>query len=339
MQFGLYGTAAHVTVGSPEVTQAVRESLGPLPEGRQDLQFEFGLEVMRAAEKGGFDIILWAERHLGADIMPWLFAASVGSRLERMRSMVAVHPGLWHPTLIAKMSTSLDRLCKGGSAINIVAGANESEFQMFGGTAMLDDSGRYVRATEFIKIIQGMYTDEKFTLEGRYYQVVDAELRLKPRSAAPPEIFTAASSDPGREMVAEVGDWWFLPYSRAITTPDELLRELEKSISDMTQRMKRRGRQVRFAFNPFIGFGKSSGDALERTVQRILANEKNPDTDKISRSMLPPTLAGCMGTPEAIRKQIKRFEDMGVELLLFKLTAGVGDVSRIGDEIIQPYRQ
>jgi len=339
MQFGLYGTAAHVTVGSPEVAQAVLESLGPLPEGRQDKQFEFGLEVMQAAEKGGFDIILWAERHLGADIMPWLFAAAVGSRLERMKSMVAVHPGLWHPTLIAKMSTSLDRLCKGGSAINIVAGANEAEFQMFGGTAMLDDGGRYVRATEFIKVIQGMYLNDRFSFNGKYYQVEDAELRLKPRSASPPEIFTAASSDPGREMVAEVGDWWFLPYSRAITTPEELLLELEKSISDMTRRMERRGRKVRFAFNPFIGFGSSNEDALEKTVQRILENERNPDTDKIRRSMLPPTLAGCMGTAASIRRQLKRFEDMGIELILFKLTAGVEDVARIGEEIIQPYRQ
>ncbi len=338
MQFGLYGTNAHVTVGAPEIANAIVEAQGPLPDGRQDLQFEFGLDVMLAAEKAGFDIILFAERHLGPDLMTWVVAGAIGSRLERMRSMVAVHPGLWHPTLIAKLAVTLDRVCKGGMAINLVTGASEAEFQMFGGTAMLNTDGRYVRATEFVKTIQGMWTHDKFTLEGEYYQVRDAELRLRPRHATPPEMFTAASSERGREMVAEVGDWWFLPYDRDIRTTDELLRELEKSIADMTARMNRLGRKVRFGFNPFVGFGKDSASAVEETIARIIKYERNPDTEKIRRSMLPATLGGCMGTPVEIRRQIGRFRDMGIELILFKMATSVDEVRRIGAEVIAPYR-
>ena len=36
MQFGLYGTNGHVTVGSAEIAKAVLEARGPLAEGRQD---------------------------------------------------------------------------------------------------------------------------------------------------------------------------------------------------------------------------------------------------------------------------------------------------------------
>jgi FMNH2-dependent dimethyl sulfone monooxygenase len=338
MQFGLYGTTGHVTVGSPEIAEAARQALGPLPPDRLDLQYEFGLDMMRAAEDAGFDIILFAERHLGVDLTTWVVASAIGSQLKRMRSMVAVHPGLWHPSLIAKLSTSLDRICHGGMAINLVTGANEAEFQMFGGTAMLNSDGRYVRATEFVNIIKGLWANPKFTLEGEYYQVRDAELRLKPRNPAPPEMFTAANSERGRQMVAEVGDWWFLPYDRDIRTTDELLRELEKSIADMTVRMNRVGRKLRFGFNPFVGFGASSEAAVEATVARIIAHEQNPDTAKIQRSMLPATLGGCMGTPHQIRRQIGRFRDMGIELVLFKLTAGIADVKKIGEEVIQPFR-
>ena len=338
MQFGLYGTNGNVTVGSPEIAEAIRTSRQPLPEGAQDQQFAFCVVLMQAAEAAGFDIILFAERHLGPDLTTWVVASAVGSRLQRMRSMVAVHPGLWHPTLVAKLAMSLDRVCKGGMAINLVTGAQEAEFRMFGSTAMLNEEGRYVRATEFVKIIEGMWREEKFTLEGQYYSVTDGELRLKPRNPSPPEMFTAANTEPGREMVAEVGDWWFLPYRRDIRTTDELLRELEISIADMRVRMKRRGRIVRFGFNPFVGFGDSAESALENTVARIIAHEQNPDTNKIRRSMLPATLGGCMGTPADIRRQIGRFADMGIELVLFKMTAGVADVRRIGEEIIQPLR-
>jgi FMNH2-dependent dimethyl sulfone monooxygenase len=339
MQFGLYGTNGHVTVGSPAIAQAIVAAKGPLSEGRQDLQFEFGLDVMLAAERSGFDIILFAERHLGPDLTTWVIAGAIGSRLETMRSMVAVHPGLWHPTLIAKLATTLDRVCKGGMAINLVTGANEAEFQMFGSTALLNSDDRYVRASEFVKIIEGMWNNDKFSLEGKFYQVRDAELRLKPRNAKAPEMFTAANSPLGRDMIADVGDWWFLPYSRAIRTTDELLRELETGMADMRVRMQRNGRNVRFAFNPFIGFGVDGETALEKTIARIIAHEKNPDTDKIRRSMLPATLGGCMGSPEKIRTQIGRFRDMGIELLLFKMTPDVAEVTRIGEEIIEPYRR
>jgi FMNH2-dependent dimethyl sulfone monooxygenase len=338
MQFGLYGTNGHVTVGSPEIASAIVESRSALPQGRQDKQFEFGVDVMLAAEKAGFDIILFAERHLGPDLTTWVVAGAIGSRLERMRSMVAVHPGLWHPTLIAKLSMTLDRVCKGGMAINLVTGASEAEFQMFGSSAMLNTDGRYVRATEFVKTIQGMWSQETFSLAGEYYQVRDAELRLKPRSATPPEMYMAANSDRGRDMVAEVGDWWFLPYDRDIRTTDELLRELEKSIGDMTTRMARLGRRIRFGFNPFVGFGQDSASAVEAAIERIIEHERNPDTDKIRRSMLPATLGGCMGKPTEIRRQIGRFRDMGIELILFKMATSVDEVRRIGAEVITPYR-
>lgn len=339
MQFGLYGTNGHVTVGSPEIAQAVMEASGPLPAGRQDKQYEFGLDMMLAAEKAGFDIILFAERHLGPDLTTWVVAGAIGSRLERMRSMVAVHPGLWHPAIIAKLSMTLDRICKGGMAINLVTGASEDEFQMFGGTALLDDADkRYKRATEFIHFIKTAWTQDKFSMAGDYFPTENFELRLRPRNTQPPEMFTAANSEGGRRMVAETGDWWFLPYDRNITTTDELLRELEKSIADMTQRMKAVGRTIRFGFNPFVGFGENTQSAVEASIARIIAHEKNPDTAKIQRSMLPATLGGCMGKPADIRRQIGRFRDMGIELILFKMTAGIDDVRQIGQEIIAPFR-
>ena len=338
MQFGLYCTNGHVTVGSSEIAQAIVDAHGPLSSGSQDLQFVFGLEMMLAAEKAGMDIILFAERHLGPDLTTWVVAGAIGSRLERMRAMVAVHPGLWHPALVSKLSVSLDRICKGGMAINMVTGANEAEFQMFGGSALLNTEDRYVRATEFARFIKGAWNHPTFKMDGKFFSTKNMELRLRPRNARPPEIFTAANSELGRQMVAEVGDWWFLPYDRSITTTGELLRELEKSIADMRRRMSAFGRTVRFAFNPFVGFGVDAEAAAEATVARIVAHERNPDTAKIRRSMLPATLAGCMGRPEDIRRQIGRLRDMGIELVLFKMAGGIGDVERIGGDLIGPLR-
>ena len=53
--------------------------------------------------------------------------------------------------------------------------------------------------------------------------------------------------------------------------------------------------------------------------------------------MLPAALGGCIGRPEKVRRQVQRFADMGIELLLFKMAAGKEDVREIGREIIEPF--
>ena len=101
MQFVLSCTNGHVRVGSPEIANVLTAAHHPLEEEQQDLQFEFGLRAAMAAEQSGFDLMLFAERQLGPDLTSWVSAGAIGSRLERLVSMVAVQPGLWHPTLVA----------------------------------------------------------------------------------------------------------------------------------------------------------------------------------------------------------------------------------------------
>ena len=149
MQFGIYAPIPMATVGSPLIAQAIDEALKPLPDGRLDVQLDHSAELLLAADAGGFDLALFAERHLGHDLSAWVLASAIGSRFQRMLSLVAVHPGLWHPQLIAKMTTSLDRMSGGRAAINLVTGWNVTEARMYGGDVMLEDDERYVRAGFF----------------------------------------------------------------------------------------------------------------------------------------------------------------------------------------------
>jgi alkanesulfonate monooxygenase SsuD/methylene tetrahydromethanopterin reductase-like flavin-dependent oxidoreductase (luciferase family) len=115
--------------------------------------------VLCAADAAGFDLCLYAERHLGADFEAWMLAAAISSWTRNIRAMPAVHPGLWHPTLIAKMASCLDRLTTGRMAINVVTGWNEVEARMFGGDILLHEDDRYIRAEEFIRVLRHVERD------------------------------------------------------------------------------------------------------------------------------------------------------------------------------------
>jgi FMNH2-dependent dimethyl sulfone monooxygenase len=337
MQFGLYAPIPMATVGSPEAARADAEALRPLPDGRLDAQFDHGLELLQAADAVGFELVLFAERHLGSDISAWLLASAIASRLNNIRALVAVHPGLWDPVMVGKLAVSLDRMCKGRMALNIVNGWFDEEFRMFGGT-VLQGEERYRRTIEFIDILRGLWANETFSYDGRFYKVDNGQLLLKPATPTLPEIYSVSRSDRGRDFIAEHCDWWFVDMPKNTETIDDTIRGIEEAIADMDRRTRALGRKVRYGFNPFVALGKTTEEALDIVTKRIFACEPNPDVRKIESRMIPATKAGLIGPPDAVLRQLRRYESLGIELVLCKMIPTVENITHIAEEILTPMR-
>jgi len=338
MQFGMYAPVPHVTVGSKEISRSVREALGPLPAGEVDPAFTLAKDVLCAADDSGFDLVLYAERHLGADFEAWILAAAISSWTKNLRAMPAVHPGLWHPTLIAKMAACLDRLTTGRSAINLVTGWNEVEARMYGGDILLHEDDRYIRAEEFLQIMRGMWNETPFSFDGRFYQVKESQLLIKPATVPPPEIFTASRSPRGLEMVAKYADWWFIDYDKSAADTKGVEESLRRAIAGMNERAAKYGRKVRFAFNPFVAFGDTDEAALENAKTLLTPDEPDADVRKMMQRVGPAMKSGCIGRPQKVREQLLKYADMGIELFLLKFVPTVDAVHQIRDEIITPLR-
>lgn len=340
MQFGLYTPAQVTTVGSPEIARSIEEALHPLQDGQKDAAFGFAEEIVMAADDNGFSLALFAERHMGTDLGAWVLAGAVATRMRNMRALVAVHPGLWNPVMIAKLAASVDRMCAKRMAINIVNGWYEEEFRTFGG-AVLNGEDRYRRSSEFVELLRRLWREETVTHHGDFYDLDKARLMLKPAAPEPPPIYSVSNSDEGREFIAQHCDWWFVGVDiGADSTPDSILRDVEASIGRMRRRCEQLGRKVRFAFNPFVAVADSVETAFEQSLERIFAYDKDPANRspdrvrQIERRMVPATKTGCMGPARDIRRQVQRFDDIGVELLLIKFIPTVENVRRIGAEVI-----
>jgi len=328
----------HVTVGSKEITRSVKGALSPLPDGEVDPAFTLAKDVLCAADASGFDLCLYAERHLGADFEAWILAAAISSWTRNIRAMPAVHPGLWHPTLIAKMAACLDRLTTGRSAINLVTGWNEVEARMYGGDILLHEDDRYIRAEEFVTVLRGMWSETPFSFDGRFYQVKQSQLLLKPATMPPPEIFTASRSPRGLEMVAKYADWWFLDYDKGAADLAAVEDSLRRAIDGMNKRAAKHGRKVRYAFNPFVAFGPTDEAALERARKLLTPAEPDADVRKMMSRVGPAMKSGCIGRPQKVRDQLLRYREMGIELFLLKFVPTVEEVRAIREEIIAPLR-
>jgi FMNH2-dependent dimethyl sulfone monooxygenase len=218
-------------------------------------------------------------------------------------------------------------------AINIVNGNQDDEFRMFGGT-VLKGEPRYKRTEEFIAILRGLWLNETFSYSGDHYSLQNGQLLLKPASPAPPEIYSVSSGERGRESIADTCDWWFVVTPKDAESPDSVLRSIEKDIADMERRCKARGRRMRYAITPFLALGPSTELALTSVVKQILEIEAGAYVGKVEARMLPATRAGLIGKPKDVLAQLRRFQDLGIELVLCKLLPTVDNVRRIGAEVI-----
>ena len=186
--------------------------------------------------------------------------------------------------------------------------------------------------------MRGLWENEKFSIDGDFFKLRDAHLLLKPRHATAPEIFSVSAGDEGRDFIARTCDWWFINYPKSAETTDDVLRGIEEAISDMRRRAAIEGRTMRFAMNPFVAIGDDEETAFEATIARVLKYDPEPDARKLKRRMLPALKAGCVGRPADVRAQLKRFGDMGLELVLCKMIPSVENIEAIGQEVLLPVK-
>ncbi len=92
--------------------------------------------------------------------------------------------------------------------MNVVSGWFKGEFTALG-EPWLEHDERYRRSEEFIRVLRGSWTDERFSFSGDFYRIHEYNLKPKPLSRPHPEIFQGGTSRAARDMAARVSNWYF----------------------------------------------------------------------------------------------------------------------------------
>src|SRR2546430_14590382 len=68
----------------------------------------------------------------------------------------------------------------------------------------------YARTEEFLAVLKGMWTREKFSLEGRYYTIKDARLAPKPVQRPWPTLYAGGESPAAKDLIARECDAYLM---------------------------------------------------------------------------------------------------------------------------------
>ena len=326
---------------------------------RTDWSYEYNRKLAVIAENSGFDYALSQVRYIasyGAENQHESTSFSLALLLatQRLKVIAAVHPGLWHPGVLAKLGATADHLSNGRFAVNVVSGWFKGEFTALG-EPWLEHDERYARSEEFIRTLRGIWTENDFSFRGNFYRTNEFSLKPKPLQKPHPEIFQGGNSTAARLMAARVSDWYFMNGNSH--------EGLKEQIDFVSQEAAKHGRRVRFGVNAFILARDTEAEAKDTLAEIIRqadveavnafggavkqAGKASPDGKGMWQNSGFADLVqyndgfrtNLIGTPEQIAERIVALKALGVNLVLGGFLHYHEEVEYFGKRILPLVRE
>jgi pyrimidine oxygenase len=181
--------------------------------------FELQKDIAVLAEEIGFDylfsMVKW--RGFGGETKHWDYSlesftlmAALASITKRVGIIASVQPLIFNPAVAAKMAATIDDISNGRFGMNLVTGQYFDEYQQMGIFPENYAAERYEYAEEWIDLVKRLWTEERVTHEGKYYQLHDCVSNPKPIQKPFPSIVCAGMSETGMRFTAKHGSHSFI---------------------------------------------------------------------------------------------------------------------------------
>lgn len=332
-------------------------------EQRTDWGYDYNRELAVLAENNGFEYALSQVRYMasyGAEYQHESTGFSLALLLatERLKVIAAVHPGLWHPGVLAKFGATADHLSNGRFAVNVVSGWFKGEFTALG-EPWLEHDERYRRAEEFIRALRQIWTEDHTELAGDFYRLRDFSLKPKPLNTPErphPEIFQGGNSTAARAMAGRVSDWYF-SNGKDFDGVTEQINDVRKSAAEA-------GRPApKFGLNGFLIARDTEAEARD-TLREIIAKADHEAVAGFGAAVRQAGQSaadgkgmwqdstfedlvqyndgfrtGLIGTPEQIAERVVAYKKLGVDLFLLGFLHYHEEVEYFGRRVLPLIRE
>jgi probable F420-dependent oxidoreductase len=270
------------------------------------------LTIAKEAEQLGYDSVWVSDHFISPNGRPygleaWTVLSALASSTRKIRLGTYVLCNQFrHPSLLAKMASTLDNISKGRLELGIGAGWLRDEHTAFG-FEWKKHSERVERLRETVEIIKQLWTKNHVSYEGKYFQLKHATLEPKPYQNPHPPVWVGGNSEAIRKIVAELGDGW-IP---VLPTPKQLADGVLQ-IKDAMKSVGRDSRKLQVAYG-------GSGCALIAENEKLVKKLAEPLIHSMGKPM--EELMCLIGTPEQCIQKIERYQKAGAQ----KIVAGFYD--------------
>ncbi len=313
--------------------------------------WDYVSRLARRSEQIGFDLTLIAELNLNdikgpeaPSLDAWSTAAALAAVTNSLELMVAVRPTFHSPALLAKQAANIDHISHGRLSLNVVSSWWADEAKQYG-VHFEQHEDRYARTAEWLEVLNGCWTQNRFSFSGKHYRVENTALAPKPVSKPRPLLYAGGESEAAKQLIARDCD--------AYVMHGDPPANIRPKVAGMAERRSQLGL-------PPLQFGVAAYAIVRDTAEEANAELKRITDVKQSaagfqnyQQWLAGTQleqkvsledysvsnrglrSGLVGTPDQIKAQIAEFENAGVDLLLLQFSPQLEEMERFSEAIIQ----
>jgi alkanesulfonate monooxygenase len=276
-----------------------------------------------------------------------------------MKFIIAVHPGIVAPLMLAQKAATFDQFSDGRLILNMVTGENR---QMPPYGIELDHDERYALTDEYWSVWRRLMSGETVDFQGKYMNLRGAQLRLPPLQKPYPPLFFGGSSEPALSVAARHADT-YLTWGE----PPPLAAE---KIASVRERAK--GRKVKFGIRLNVIVRETKQEAwdaaqwlLDRMDDSVVAGAqaRNQASDSVGQQRMreivgsqkpkhardleiyPDLWAGfglvrngpgtaIVGDPETVAARILEYRDIGFDTFIISGQPLLEETYRVADLLL-----
>ncbi len=295
--------------------------------------YDLLLKVAKESERIGFDSI-WLEDHFIPWSLPadhptlecWTILSALAAQTEKIRvGTLCSCASYRHPSLLAKMAATVDRISKGRLELGIGAGWYGEEYNAYGLT-FPSPAERVARLKETVQLIRAMWTRDRATYHGRFYSVNQAVCRPEPVQKPHPPIWVGGGGEKRMlRVIAEVADGW----NWGAMTPQEFERK-SQLLDGHAKRLRRGLPPVRKSLEAFVFIAENESQigAKIDAARKLKASKKFLVDAYVDTSI--------RGTPRQIVSQVQAYVDAGADhmMLVFPDAAELSPLELFAEQVL-----
>ena len=308
------------------------------------------LALARIADEAGIDFMLpigrWkgyggASDFHGTTLETVTWACGLLGATRRMTIFGTVHAPLFHPLIAAKEFVTADHIGQGRFGLNIVAGWNEGEFEMFG-VAQRQHQDRYEFAQEWIDVVKRAWSEDEFDFDGTFFKLSGVRAKPRPFGGTRPVIMNAGSSGAGQDFAMRNCDAFFTSTgatrlaaagTAAESNDATLFERTAKHVEDIKAAGRHFGRDIEVyttgqvicrptqreaeAYHRHANVDNADWSAIERMMALRNITPQNTPSDEYAAKRAMQASSGIggypfVGTPDKIAQEFAAIARAGV---------------------------
>ncbi|SEL82104.1 LLM class flavin-dependent oxidoreductase [Streptacidiphilus jiangxiensis] len=293
-------------------------------------------------------------------------AAALAARTTSFKPLIAIRPGYWHPANFASAAATLDQLSRGRVLVNVVSGLDNPASY---GDGEFDQSRRYDRTLEFLRLVRRLWSEEQVTFHGEHYRLDDSTVRPRPwgtEEGLHPRLYFGGASAAAEQVAAREADvqlFWGEPLD-GVAERIERLRSLSESV-------ERRHAPLEFGLRVTTLVRDTTEEAWRAAEEKIAAMAQQGAHDPEApqrrtavgqRRLLDLAARGevldsCLytapgryggggagttwlvGSAQDVADALDRYRALGVSHFVLSDTPYKQEIARVGDQLLPLLRQ